>query len=231
MKKRNESATAAPAATELVFILDKSGSMAGLEGDTIGGFNTLLREHKEKAGTCRLTTVLFDSSIHLLHDRIDIQAVRPLQEADFQPGGCTALYDAIGCGIHKIIDAQRQSAAPFRARQVIFVIMTDGLENASRRFSHDQIRLMIEREREGYGWEFLFLGANIDAPGTAETLGIRREMAAEYLADSIGTQASFRAMSETLESFRECGVVNTGCMEAIREDTRHRSRLPRRNHQ
>nr|WP_276926337.1 hypothetical protein [Faecalibaculum rodentium] len=209
--------------TDLVFILDKSGSMTGLESDSIGGFNAMIETHRKKPGACLITTVLFDSEYQLLHDRTGLRDVKPMTDRDFEAGGCTALYDAVGLTIHKIRAARKQAALQNQTGQVMFVIMTDGLENASRRFTLQQVRTMIEHERAKHGWEFLFLGASFDAAETAETLGIRRDLAAEYLADSQGMQVSFQAMSRTLESFRDTGVADTACMQVIREDTRVRS--------
>ena len=209
--------------TDLVFILDKSGSMAGLESDAIGGFNAMIETHRKKSGPCRITTVLFDSEYQLLHDRTGIRDVKPMTDRDFTVGGCTALYDAVGLTIRKIGAARKQAALEEQSGQVMFVIMTDGQENASRRFTLQQVRTMIEHERAKHGWEFLFLGASFDAAETAETMGIRRDLAAEYLADSQGMQVSFQAMSRTIESFRDTGVADTACMQVIREDTRVRS--------
>jgi len=215
--------------TDLVFILDKSGSMAGLESDAIGGFNAMIETHRKKSGPCRITTVLFDSEYQLLHDRTGLRDVKPMTDRDFTVGGCTALYDAVGRTIRRIAEIQKQTAPKGRADHVVFAIMTDGLENASKRYTLPQIRSMIEREQTAYGWEFLFLGANFDAEATAETMGIRKDHAVEYLADSQGMQVSFQAMSESLESVRDCGMLDTRCMQSVREDTRTRSRVHRRN--
>ena len=218
-----------PRATELVFILDCSGSMAGMGSDVIGGFNAMLEKQQKKPGRCRVTTVLFDTGYRLLHESIDIQDMRPMTDRDFEAGGCTALYDAVGRTIRRIAEIQKQTAPKGRADHVVFAIMTDGLENASKRYTLPQIRSMIEREQTAYGWEFLFLGANFDAEATAETMGIRKDHAVEYLADSQGMQVSFQAMSESLESVRDCGMLDTRCMQSVREDTRTRSRVHRRN--
>lgn len=149
--------------TELVFILDRSGSMGGLEQDTIGGFNAMLTRQKEQEGEANVTTILFDHEVQLLHDRFPLKAVAPLTEKDYYVRGCTALLDAIGYGMEKMVNIQRHLPEDERAEKVIFVITTDGLENASKRFGYEKIRRMIEREKEQYGWEFLFLGANMDA--------------------------------------------------------------------
>lgn len=158
--------------TELVFILDKSGSMAGLERDTIGGFNAMLEKQKVLDGECRITTVLFDNRYELLHDRTDIRAVRPITAKEYHVGGSTALLDAVGKTIHKIATAQKNTAEPFRAGKVMFVIITDGEENASRKYSAVEVKEAIQRQKSRYGWEFIFLGANMDAVETAGRFGI-----------------------------------------------------------
>ena len=170
--------------TELVFILDRSGSMSGLESDTIGGFNAMISRQKEGEGQAIVTTVLFNDQSILLHDRIDIRGVEPISHNDYQVGGSTALLDAIGLAINKIVNAHRHTAVEQRAARVLFVITTDGLENASRRFTIGQINRMIERQQEKYHWEFIFLGANIDAIDTAESFGIKPNRSANYRADS-----------------------------------------------
>ena len=209
-------------ATELVFILDKSGSMAGLESDTIGGFNSMLQKQKALEGECRITTVLFDNRYELLHDRIDIRAVSPMTDKEYQVGGSTALLDAIGRTIRKLVGVQRNTAEEYRAEKVMFVIITDGAENASREYSVQKIRAMIEHEKENYGWEFIFLGANIDAVETAGRFGIAPDRAVDYVPDSVGTELNFQAMSETVACFRATGAVPAGPMEAIRKDVKKR---------
>ncbi len=209
-------------ATELVFILDKSGSMAGLESDTIGGFNAMLQKQRALEGECRITTVLFDNRYELLHDRIDIRAVSSMTEKEYQVGGSTALLDAIGLTIHKLVSVQRNTAEEYRAEKVMFVIITDGAENASREYSVQKIRAMIEHEKENYGWEFIFLGANIDAVETAGRFGIKADRAVDYVPDRKGTELNFKAMSETVACFRATGAVPAAPMEAIREDMRKR---------
>lgn len=210
--------------TELVFILDKSGSMSGLEKDTIGGFNSMLQKQKDVEGECRITTVLFDNRYALLHDRIDIRAVSPMTEREYRVGGSTALLDAIGRTIHKLVAVQRNTAEEYRAEKVMFVIITDGEENSSREFSSDKVKAMIEHEKQKYGWEFIFLGANIDAVETAGRFGISADRAVDYLADSMGTELNFQAMSETVACFRETGAVPAAPMQAIREDVKKRGR-------
>ena len=208
--------------TELVFILDKSGSMVGLERDTIGGFNAMLDKQKAQAGECRITTVLFDHRYELLHDRTDIRAVRPITAREYRVGGSTALLDALGKTIHKIATAQKNTAEPFRAKRVMFVIITDGEENASREYAAKEVKEAIRRQKSRYGWEFIFLGANIDAVETAGRFGIDAGRAANYVPDSQGTALNFRAMSETVSAFRACGAVPDACLDAVRRDMRKR---------
>lgn len=208
--------------TELIFILDKSGSMGGLEADTIGGYNAMLKKQKEVEGECTLTTVLFDNGYELLHDRLDIRAVEPLTEREYQVGGSTALLDAMGRTIHKIISVQKNSSDEFKAGKVIFVIITDGQENSSREYSLDRIKALVEKERERYGWEFIFLGANMDAIQTGGAFGIAPDRALDYLADSQGTQLSYSVMSETITSFRKNGSIPQDKLDRIRGDVKER---------
>lgn len=208
--------------TELVFILDKSGSMAGLERDTIGGFNAMLEKQKALDGQCRITTVLFDNRYELLHDRTDIRAVRPITAKEYHVGGSTALLDAVGKTIHKITTALKNTAEPFRAGKVMFVIITDGEENASHEYSAAEVKEAIQRQKSRYGWEFIFLGANMDAVETAGRFGIDAGRAANYVPDSQGTALNFRAMSETVSAFRACGAVPDACLDAIRRDMKKR---------
>ena len=210
--------------TELVFILDKSGSMSGLEKDTIGGFNSMLEQQRKVDGECVITTVLFDNRYELLHDRIDIRAVQPMTEQEYFVGGSTALLDAIGKTIHKIGAVQKNTAEEYRAEKVMFVIITDGEENASRCYSSMQIRQMIQRQKERYGWEFIFLGANIDAVETAGRFGIDADRAVDYVPDGEGTELNYRMMSETVATFRECGAVPTACLDEIRKDMKKRGK-------
>lgn len=208
--------------TELVFILDKSGSMYGLEKDTIGGFNSMLEKQKAVEGACRITTVLFDNDYTLLHDRIDIRAVDPMTNADYVAGGSTALLDAIGFTMNKLIGVQKNTSKEYRADKIMFVIITDGEENSSREYSADKIRSMIKHEKEKYGWEFIFLGANIDAIQTAQHFGIDAECAVDYVPDARGTQLNFEAMAETVACYRTYGMIPNEPMEAIRKDMRKR---------
>ncbi|XCP84027.1 vWA domain-containing protein [Roseburia hominis] len=210
--------------TELVFILDRSGSMSGLEKDTIGGFNSMLANQKGLGGECRITTVLFDNHYTLLHDRIDIRAVSPMTEKEYFVGGSTALLDAIGITIDKLIRVQKNTAEEYRAGKVIFVIITDGEENSSREYSSDKVKAMIEHEKEKYGWEFVFLGANIDAVQTAEHFGISADRAANYVPDAVGTTLNFQVMSAAVAEFRQKSTISDEHFENIRKDMRKRGR-------
>lgn len=208
--------------TELVFILDKSGSMGGLETDTIGGYNSMLAKQQTVEGECHFTTVLFDNNYELLHDRIDIKAVSPITEKEYQIGGSTALLDAIGRTIHKIGNAQKHTADDYRAEKVMFVIITDGEENSSREYSVQKIKAQIERQKTKYGWEFTFLGANIDAVETAGRFGISVDRAQNYHADSEGVELNFRVMSEAVATFRECAAMPEGWNDEIQKDYKKR---------
>ena len=210
--------------TELVFILDKSGSMGGLETDTIGGYNSMLAKQQEVEGECHITTVLFDNNYELLHDRIDIKAVSPISEKEYQVGGSTALLDAIGRTIHKIGNAQKHTADDYRAEKVMFVIITDGEENSSREYSAEKIKAQIERQKEKYGWEFVFLGANIDAIETAGRFGISADRAQNYHSDSEGIELNFRVMSEVVAEYRECSEISKGWNNEIQKDYKKRGR-------
>ena len=210
------------ALTELVFILDKSGSMGGLETDTIGGYNSMLAKQQAVKGECHITTVLFDNNYELLHDRIDIKAVSPITEKEYQVGGSTALLDAIGRTIHKIGNAQKHTADDYRAEKVMFVIITDGEENSSREYSAEKIKAQIERQKTKYGWEFIFLGANIDAVETAGRFGISADRAQNYHADSEGVELNFCVMSEAVATFRECAAMPEGWNDEIQKDYKKR---------
>lgn len=187
---------------EIVFIIDRSGSMSGLEDDTIGGFNSMLKEQQAVEGEARITTVLFNNRYKLLHDRIDIQAVVPLTREDYTVKGSTALLDAIGKTIHKIREAQRNIKEEYRAEKVMFIIITDGQENASHRYTSDMVRQRIEHQKQKYGWEFIFFGANMDAAAEAGKIGIKADHAQNYCADSFGTRAVYSDMSAMSTAFR-----------------------------
>ncbi len=192
--------------TELVFILDRSGSMAGLESDTIGGFNSMLKKQKDEPGEAVVTTVLFDDKYELLHDRIDIKGIKPITEKEYFVRGSTALLDAIGNTISKIANVQKQTSEEHRADKVMFVITTDGMENASREYTFEKIRGMVENQKKMYGWEFIFLGANIDAISTAASFGIGADRAANFVSDSEGTNLNYKVVSEAVSAFRACSI-------------------------
>ena len=208
--------------TELVFILDKSGSMGGLETDTIGGFNSMLAKQKAVEGECCVTTVLFDNNYELIHDRIDIKAVSQMTEKEYTVGGSTALLDAIGMTIFKIENAQKHTAENHRAEKVMFVIITDGEENSSWEYSAKKIKEQIEQKKAKHGWEFIFLGANIDAVETAGHFGISPDRAVDYLADSEGTKLNYAVMAQAVATFRKTGTVDEACFEEIRKDVKRR---------
>ncbi|HBN96952.1 MAG TPA: hypothetical protein DDZ66_11685 [Firmicutes bacterium] len=208
--------------TEFVAILDKSGSMSGLESDTIGGYNSLLEKQKQVEGECVVTTVLFDHGYELLHDRINIKAIKAITEKEYQVGGSTALLDAIGITITKIAKAQRHTAQEYRAEKVMFVIITDGEENSSREYSLDTIKTLVEHHQKQDSWEFVFLGANIDAIETARHFGIGADRAQSYHADKEGVELNFAAMSESVAEFRRTGKLDDNWKEKIEGDYKRR---------
>ena len=210
--------------TELVFILDKSGSMSGLEKDTIGGFNAMLEKQKVVEGECRITTVLFSQRDFLLHDRIDIQAVGLMTEEEYSVGGSTALLDAIGKAINKIGNAQKATAEDYRAEKVMFVIITDGEENSSLVYSSERVKAMIERQKNKYNWEFIFLGANIDAVETARNFGIAADRAQSYNADHDGVQLNYCAMSDAVACLRRTAEMPKDWNAAIDKDYKKRKK-------
>jgi len=188
--------------TELVFILDRSGSMGGLESDTIGGFNSMLKKQQAEPGDCRITTVLFDDTYEILHDRIDIKAVSEITAQDYFVRGSTALLDAIGRTIKKINKVQKNTADDYRAEKVLFVITTDGMENASREYTYDKIKSMVERQKKKFNWEFIFLGANIDAIDVANRFGIAKNRTQNFHNDSEGIALNYSVLNETVACFR-----------------------------
>lgn len=208
--------------TELVFILDRSGSMCGLESDTIGGYNAMLEKQKKEPGEAVITTVLFDDSYELLHDRINIKGIAPITDKEYFVRGSTALLDAVGKTINKIGNAQKHTSEEERAEHVMVVITTDGMENASREFSYEKIRHMIEHQKTRYGWEFIFLGANIDAATAAEDLGISRDKAANYNADSEGTILNYEVISDSVSCFRSGKTISKDWKSRIDEDFKKR---------
>lgn len=196
--------------TEIVFILDKSGSMSGLEKDTIGGYNSFIEKQKNVEGEALVSTVLFSDENEVVHDRIPISKVEPMNDAQYSVGGCTALLDAIGGAIHHIGNVHKYAREEDVPEKTIFVITTDGEENSSRNYDYRRIKQMIERQQEKYKWEFLFLGANIDAIGEASKLGIRSDCAVRYECDGVGTNLNFATVSDAI------GCVRVG--KAIKEN-------------
>lgn len=214
--------------TEIVFILDKSGSMSGLESDTIGGYNAMLKKQQEEEGEAIVTTVLFDNNYELLHDRVNIKGIRPITENEYYVGGSTALLDAIGKTIYKIGNVQKHTSEEYRADKVMFIITTDGMENASREYTYEKVRKMVENQKERYGWEFIFLGANIDAISTAERFGITAERAANYNADSEGTRLNYEAVCCVVSELRANREINDSWKEKIDEDYERRGKNGKR---
>ena len=210
--------------TELVFILDRSGSMAGLEDDTIGGFNAMIEKQKKEAGEAIVSTVIFDHVSEVIHDRVDIQKIEPMSRNDYYVRGSTALLDAVGKAIHHIGNVHKYAREEDRPEKTLFVITTDGMENASREYTYPRLKAMIERQKEKYGWEFLFLGANIDAAKEAARFGIDADRAANYHADHTGTAVIYEAVSEAVCSVRAARPMSAAWKKRIDEDYQKRSK-------
>lgn len=208
--------------TELVFILDRSGSMSGLESDTIGGFNSLIEKQKKQDGECFVTTVLFDNEIETLHDRVELAHIKPMTEDDYTVRGCTALIDAIGSTIEHIERIHKYARPEDVPENTMFVIMTDGLENASHRFSSKKVKKMIEKRKESDNWEFLFIGANIDAVETAEHFGISGDRAVDYHADKKGTSVVYETVARAVGAVRACRPLKSDWSAEIAEDYKSR---------
>lgn len=192
--------------TEIVFILDRSGSMSGLESDTIGGFNSMLEKQRREDGDAYISTVLFDTKFDVIHDRLNIKDVPDLTDKEYFVGGCTALLDAVGGAICHIGNIHKYARKEDIPEKTLFIITTDGMENSSRRYTYEKVRSMIERQKERYGWEFLFLGANIDAAAEAARFGIDESRATNYQCDSEGTALNFEVLSETISCVRKCAA-------------------------
>lgn len=210
--------------TELVFILDRSGSMSGLESDTIGGFNAMIEKQKKQGGVCYVSTVLFDNTSEVLHDRLRLNEVSPMTPDDYSVRGCTALLDATGGAIHHIGNIHKYARPEDVPEHTVFVITTDGLENASRRYSGEKVKKMIEHEKEKYGWEFLFLAANIDAVETATNIGISRDRAVDYLADSEGTSTIYETVCEAVSEIRCAMPLTASWSDRIKNDFHRRKK-------
>ena len=220
--------------TELVFILDRSGSMSGLEADTIGGFNSLIAKQKKEEGTALISTVLFDDHVEVLYDRISLDRIEPMNDRQYYVRGCTALLDALGGAIHHIGNVHKYAREEDRPEKTIFIITTDGMENSSHRYTYDKVKKMVERQRDRYGWEFLFLGANIDAIEVAGRFGVQANRAVNYECDSEGTQLNYEVLSKAVSRVRTCAAPTAAMAfdecgdwaEEIRADysKRHRGR-------
>jgi len=209
--------------TELVFILDRSGSMAGLEGDTVGGFNAMIEKQKAEAGEALVSTVLFDHESQVLHDRVDIQKIRPMTRKEYTVRGTTALLDAVGSAIHHIGLVHKYARQEDRPEKTLFVITTDGMENASHRYTYDKLKEMIRRQEEKYAWEFLFLGANMDAAREAARFGIRQDRAANYHADSKGTETIYESVNEAITHLRtHAAPLTASWKQKVDEDYQNR---------
>ena len=209
--------------TELVFILDRSGSMAGLESDTIGGFNAMLEKQRKEPGRALISTVLFDDASQVIHDRVDIQRIEPMTDRQYFVRGCTALLDAVGSAITHIRNVHKYAREEDRPEKTLFVITTDGMENASRHYSYDRLKEMI-RQQQTRGWEFLFLGANIDAAREAARFGIHRDCAADYHADKEGTAVIYEAVNQAVCAMRACQPRDSSWKRSVDKDYQSRKR-------
>ncbi len=208
--------------TELVCILDRSGSMSGLESDTIGGFNALIEKQRRESGVCYVSTVLFNPHCDVLYDRVPIDKVTRMTEEDYVPGGCTALLDALGGAIHHVENIHKYARAEDVPEHTIFVITTDGMENASTRYGSARVKRMIERARSKHGWEFIFLAANIDAVETAEHIGISRSRAANYRADAEGTNLMFSTVAKAVSAVRCCAPLQEDWAAELEQDAKRK---------
>lgn len=208
--------------TELVFIIDRSGSMSGLEKDTIGGFNSMIEKQRKEKGECYVSTVLFDHETKVLHDRVKLSEVKPMTEEDYTVRGTTALIDALGGAIHHIGNIHKYARPEDVPAHTMFVITTDGMENASRRYTSDQVKQKIERQKEKYGWEFIFIGANIDAVETAARYGIDSDRAVNYRADKKGTKVMYEAVANAVSYVRDCGGISSDWKNYVDEDYKNR---------
>ncbi len=211
--------------TEIVFILDRSGSMSGLEADTIGGFNSLIAKQKNEAGQALVSTVLFDDHSEVLHDRVPLERIERMTDRDYYVRGCTALLDAVGGAIHHIGNVHKYARADDRPEKTIFIITTDGMENASRRYTYDKVKQMVEHQKAKYGWEFIFLGANIDAPEVAGRFGIGRDRAANYHCDKEGTALNYEVLSDAIRDVRaNSAPLSANWKSRIDDDFKRRNR-------
>ncbi|MBR6650764.1 MAG: hypothetical protein IKL36_05060 [Clostridia bacterium] len=210
--------------TELVFILDRSGSMAGLESDTIGGFNSMIEKQRKEDGECYVSTVLFDNNSEVIHDRVELSKIKPMTDGDYTVRGCTALIDAIGGAIHHIANIHKYARPEDVPEHTMFIITTDGMENASHRYTSDEVKKMIKHEKEKYGWEFLFIGANIDAVETAAKYGIDRDRAVNYHADGKGTKILYQSVANAVCKVRSSKPLEADWSADIDNDFRNRGK-------
>ena len=208
--------------TEMVFILDRSGSMSGLEADTIGGFNSMIERQKNAAGEALVSTVLFSDDSVVIHDRVDVRRIEPMTDKQYYVCGCTALIDALGGAIHHIGNVHKYAREEDRPEHTIFVITTDGMENSSRHYTSDQVKAMVKRQKEKYGWEFLFLGANIDAVETASHYGIGADRAVNFHNDKAGQALNYKVVSEAVCTLRSHAPIRDDWKEEIDEDFKSR---------
>ena len=210
--------------TELVFILDRSGSMQGLEKDTIGGFNSLIEKQKKIEGDALISTVLFANESKVIHDRVDVKDVKPMTENNYITGGCTALLDAIGNAIHHISNIHKYARKEDVPEHTLFVITTDGMENASRTYTYPKVKKLIENQKEKHGWEFMFLGANIDAVNVASYMGIDENRAVNFNCDSEGTDLNYEVLNDAIGVLRECSYVSADWKKRIDKDFKKRNK-------
>ena len=222
--------------TEIVYILDRSGSMGGLESDTIGGFNSMMEKQKKTGEKAVVSTVLFDDECEVIHDRVPIEKIEKMTDKQYYVRGCTALLDAVGGAIHHIGNVHKYARKEDRPEKTIVVITTDGMENASRKYSREKIEKMVKKQQKKYGWEFIFIGANIDAYAEAQKYGIRKDRAVNYVSDTIGTAGVYAGvskavcsvmMAESVDEADEC-LTGSGWNEEINEDYMRRGKKVRR---
>lgn len=220
--------------TEVVFILDRSGSMSGLESDTIGGFNSMINKQRKEEGEAYISTVLFDDQAEVLYDRVPVKKVEPMTDRQYFVRGCTALLDAIGGAIHHISNVHKYAREEDRPEKTLFIITTDGMENASRIYNYEKVRRMVEKAQKQYGWEFLFLGANMDAIKQARRFGISADRAIDFECDSAGTALNYQVLSEAVSAVRrsrskeETDIMMESCCAPIREDYKKRHKRGKR---
>ena len=216
--------------TEIVFILDRSGSMSGLESDTIGGYNSMIEKQKKEEGEALISTVLFDGQTDVLHDRVPLDKISPITEKEYYVRGSTALLDAVGGAIHHIGNVHKYTREEDVPEKTLFIITTDGMENSSRQYSYDKVKKMIEKQKEKYHWEFIFLGANIDAVGVADRFGVDRQHAVRYECDSAGTALNFQVMNKMVSCARGAksakamneAFCSEEMLDEVREDYKRR---------